>query len=90
MEPGPCASSPSEPCQARKGAALRRITTSAAGRLGSMMGSAGLQAAIDPSSCPGIDSTAGGRSAAVAAALSASAGVELDDQPGGPVGSLGP
>ncbi len=39
MEPGPCASPPSEPCQARKGAALRRITASAAGRLGSMMGS---------------------------------------------------
>ena len=38
MEPGPCASSPFEPCQARKGAALRRISTSAAGRLGSMVG----------------------------------------------------
>jgi hypothetical protein len=55
-----------------------------------MMGSAGLQAAIDPSSCPGIDSTAGGRSAIVAAAPSGSAGVELDDQSGGPVGSIGP
>jgi len=39
MESGPCASPPSEPCQARKGAALRRITASAAGRLGSMAGS---------------------------------------------------
>jgi hypothetical protein len=25
LEPGPCASSPFEPCQTRKGAALRRI-----------------------------------------------------------------
>jgi hypothetical protein len=39
MEPGPCASSSSEPCQARKGAALRGNTTSVAGRLGSMAGS---------------------------------------------------
>ena len=39
MEPGPCASSPFEPCQARKGAALRRIPASAADRLGSMVGS---------------------------------------------------
>ena len=39
MEPGPCASSPSESCQARKGAALRRIPASAAGRLGSIVGS---------------------------------------------------
>jgi len=39
MEPGPCASSPSESCQTRKGAALRRILASAAGRLGSMVGS---------------------------------------------------
>jgi hypothetical protein len=39
MEPGPCASSPSESCQARKGAALRRIPASAADRLGSMVGS---------------------------------------------------
>jgi hypothetical protein len=39
LEPGSCASSASEPCQARKGAALRRTSTSAAGHLGSMVGS---------------------------------------------------
>jgi len=39
MESGPCALPLSEPCQARKGAALRRITVSAAGRLGSLRGS---------------------------------------------------
>ncbi len=39
MEPGPCASPPPEPCQARKGAALRGTQVSAAGRLGSMVGS---------------------------------------------------
>ena len=39
MELGPCASSSFEPCQTRKGAALRGNTTSAAGRLGSMASS---------------------------------------------------
>ena len=39
MELGPCASSSFEPCQARKGAALRGNATSAAGCLGSMTGS---------------------------------------------------
>jgi len=39
VELGPCASSSFESCQARKGAALRRNTTSAAGCLGSMAGS---------------------------------------------------
>jgi hypothetical protein len=39
MELGPCASSSFEPCQARKGAALRGNATSAAGCLGSMAGS---------------------------------------------------
>ena len=39
MELGPCALSSFEPCQTRKGAALRRNTTSAAGCLGSMAGS---------------------------------------------------
>jgi len=39
MELGPCASSSFEPCQTRKGAALRGNTTSAAGCLGSMTGS---------------------------------------------------
>jgi len=39
MELGPCASSSFEPCQTRKGAALRGNTASAAGRLGSMAGS---------------------------------------------------
>ena len=38
MELGPCASSSFEPCQTRKGAALRGNTTSAAGRLGSATG----------------------------------------------------
>jgi len=38
LELGSCASSPFESCQARKGAALRRIPASAAGYLGSMVG----------------------------------------------------
>ncbi len=38
LELGPCASPTFEPCQTRKGAALRRISASAAGRLGSMVG----------------------------------------------------
>ncbi len=38
MELGPCASSSFEPCQTRKGAALRGNTASAAGCLGSMAG----------------------------------------------------
>ena len=46
MELGPCASSSFEPCQTRKGAALRGNTTSAAGRLGSMAGSYFLQMAL--------------------------------------------
>jgi hypothetical protein len=39
MELGPCASSSLEPCQARKGAALRGNAASAADRPGSMAGS---------------------------------------------------
>ena len=39
LELGPCASSSFEPCQARKGAALRGNSASAAGCPGSMLGS---------------------------------------------------
>jgi hypothetical protein len=47
MELGPCASSSFEPCQTRKGAALRGNTASAAGCLSSMAGSYFSNAAPD-------------------------------------------
>ena len=57
MELGPCASPSSEPCQARKGAALRGNTTSAAGCLGSMTGSSFPRASPRPSARQNSDST---------------------------------